>query len=157
MMLGRHSAAGKTFIIAFFLALWIGEGSLLSASAMRLPQSPFKAEKKLGRWLKREPSVREKISRIIAQNPAAGSYAFPAALAEMGLKDALADIPAVEERRTGASRPRPMGCANFSECRLPPLELDTVSGEPLEPAIQAMLRPWLWLAEAVGRRLVLTP
>jgi hypothetical protein len=117
----------------------------------------LKAEKKLNRWLNHESAVRKKIARLQAQADGAGAnaYSISAALTDRDLKDALADAPAsgLEAPEPGPSRP--MGCMSFSDCEMPTLELDTQAGERLEPALIAMLRPWLFMAEFRGQHMVL--
>jgi|GEM_PF-2971472 len=94
------------------------------------------AEDRLSAWLAADPAVREKIGRAQAAAPA---------LADPDLKDALSDQPALKAQ--------PLGCQDFKGCSVPPLAMDLPSGAPVEPAIRAMLRPWIWLADARGARL----
>jgi hypothetical protein len=111
-----------------------------SAATIELPRSTLKAEKKLHRWLNHESAVRDRIAALQTQ-----------ADAESDLKDAVSDTP-----ESAAPAPRNLGCEDFPSCRVPILELDTQPGEPLEPAVLAMLKPWIWLAEFRGKHLVLT-
>ena len=50
-----------------------------------------------------------------------------------------------------------LACQDFETCAVPPLAMDIPAGEPVEHAIRAMLRPWIWLADARGARLGVAP
>jgi hypothetical protein len=126
----------------------------LSAATLDLPVSTLKAEKKLHRWLNHDSTLKDTIARLQARSTAASAepQSIPDFLAERDLKDALADDRAPSSPSNAA---RPMGCGDFPSCRMPVLELNLQTGEPLEPAILAMLKPWLWLAENRGQHLLL--
>jgi hypothetical protein len=136
---------------------------LLCAPALRAqpsqPASPSKtaviADDKLRAWLATDKKIREKISRTQVTAHAAPVFADP------DLKDSVADIPAKGEnarqdllgRLPGLQGPKQMGCQDFQSCTVPPLALDIPAGESVEAAIRAMVRPWIWLADARGTRL----
>ncbi len=105
-------------------------------------QTAIIADDRLRAWLATDPDIQEKITQ--AQN------ATPV-FADPDLKDAVADRPA----DTAISQQ--LGCQDFKNCAVPPLALDIPAGEPVEPAIRAILRPWIWLADARGARLGVMP
>jgi hypothetical protein len=116
---------------------------LVSAVPLRAaPVQPSKialaAEERLHSWLAADPKVQEKISRAQAPAP------FPI---EDDLKDSVADQP------SGPKDPQPAECQNLQGCATPPLAVDVPAGEAVEPAIHAMMRPWILLADAKGVRL----
>lgn len=118
-----------------------------------------RAEDRLRSWLERQPQVRGKITQI--ENQRERDAARPRfELADYDLKDAVADTPAatagdrkILSRLPGLRAPENRGCASFAQCAQPPLALDLSAGEPILPAIRALLRPWLWLQQARRRRL----
>jgi hypothetical protein len=140
---------------------------LLCAPALRAQTAPSAspsqtsmiADDRLRAWLATDSKVREKISRT--QDAAQTAPA----LADPDLKDAVADRPIDAEsarrellsRLPGVSAPRPMGCQDFQSCTVPPLALDIPAGDSVEVAIRAMVRPWIWLADARGTRLGVAP
>jgi hypothetical protein len=140
---------------------------LLCAPALRAqPQaaaSPSQtsviADDRLRAWLATDSKVRQKIARTLDE-----AHSAPA-LADPDLKDAVADQPVDAEssrrellaRLPGVSAPRPMGCQDFQSCAVPPLALDIPAGQSVEAAIRAMVRPWIWLADARGTRLGVAP
>ena len=117
-------------------------------------QTASVADDRLRAWLSSDAKVREKING--AQAPAA---------VEADLKDALADRPADKAgerkgliaRLPGLRASKALGCADFETCAVPPLAMDIPAGEPVESAIRAMVRPWIWLADARGARLGVAP
>ena len=136
---------------------------LLCAPALRaqpVPQAaPSKtaviADDRLRAWLAVDPKVREKINQAQDAAPTA---------ADLDLKDAVADRPVDAQsqrqelmaRLPGMKAPRRLGCQDFTTCSVPPLAMDLPAGESVETAIRAMLRPWIWLADARGTRLGVT-
>jgi hypothetical protein len=151
----RRDPAGR---LCLCLALCLIGSTPAAAAVLELPKASLKAEKKLSRWLTGEKTVRKRIARLQTQTAAAGTadYALPTALTDRDLKDAVTDAQASAGKAREPGGSRPIGCRDFSDCRMPTLELDTQSGDRLEPAILAMLRPWLLLAEFRGQHLVLT-
>jgi hypothetical protein len=131
---------------------------LLCAPALRAqpaqPASPSQiADDRLRAWLATDPKVREKINRT---QDAAPVFADP------DLKDAVADGPVdmksdLLARLPGLKAPRQLDCQDFQSCAVPPLALDIPAGESVETAIRAMVRPWIWLADARGTRLGVAP
>jgi hypothetical protein len=119
-------------------------------------QTAVIADDRLRAWLAADPKVREKINQAQAATPV---------FADPDLKDAIADRPVDAEsqrqelmaRLPGMKAPRKLGCQDFASCTVPPLALDIPAAEPVEPAIRAMLRPWIWLADARGTRLGVAP
>ena len=105
----------------------------LRAEPVRPSQTALVADDRLRAWLATDPKVREKISRT--QN------------AESSRRGLLARLPA----------PQQSGCQDFTTCSAPPVAMDLPAGESVETAIRAMLRPWIWLAEARGVRLGVAP
>ncbi|MBI5240693.1 MAG: hypothetical protein HY926_09490 [Elusimicrobia bacterium] len=119
-------------------------------------QTAAAADDRLRALLSSDAKVREKIGKTQSSAPV---------FAETDLKDAVADRPAdpASERQEllarlpGLRAPRASGCADFKSCSVPPLAMDIPAGEPVEHAIRAMLRPWIWLADARGARLAVAP
>ena len=128
----------------------------LRAEPVQPSHTAVVADDRLRAWLAVDPKVREKINRTQAAAPV---------VADPDLKDAIADRPvdAQSQRRElmarlpGMKAPRQMGCQDFTTCSIPPLAMDIPVGENVETAIRAMLRPWIWLADARGTRLGVTP
>ncbi|MFI5363295.1 MAG: hypothetical protein ACHQ49_15115 [Elusimicrobiota bacterium] len=162
-MSSGHSAARRRLVASLAFVVALAAPALSRGSTLDLPQASIKAEKKIRRWLKSDSAVRRIVARLQTQESGAASaaYSLPPALADRDLKDAVADAPAPSAKDGGAGWRRapdaPLGCADFPSCRSPILEMETQPGQKLEPAVLAMLRPWLWLAEFRGRHLVLTP
>ena len=129
--------------------LWAGSGRL------DLPKGSARAEESLRAWIGRQDSIREAIGKA-AQTP-------KPIFAEDDLKDALADGAAPGGRQAllarlpGLRQPRAHGCPNLEECAAAPLALDLEAGEPVEPAVRELLRPWLWLAQARSGTLSISP
>jgi hypothetical protein len=137
---------------------------LLCAPALRAqsaqPASPSQtavtADDRLRAWLEYDSTAHEKICRVQNAKPA---------LADEDLQDAVADMPAdagssrqdLLARLPGLKAPQQMGCQDFQSCTVPPLALDIPAGESVETAIRAMVRPWIWLADARGIRLGVAP
>lgn len=131
---------------------------LLCAPLLRAEPSKAAAaaDDRLRALLASDAKVREKIGKTQSSAPV---------FAETGLKDAVADRPVdpAGERREllarlpGLRAPRVAGCQDFETCAVPPLVMDIPAGEPVEHAIRAMLRPWIWLADARGARLGVAP
>ena len=151
----RRDPIGRLFLC---LALCLIGSAPAAAAVLDLPKASLKAEKKLSRWLTGESTVRKRIARLQTRTADAltADYALPTALTDRDLKDAVTDVQASAGKAREPGPSRPMGCMNFSDCHMPTLELDTQAGEHLEPALLAMLRPWLLLAEFRGQHLVLT-
>jgi hypothetical protein len=122
---------------------------LLCASAARAqPSRPASsvqtatiADDRLRVWLTTDPKVREKITRTQDATPV---------FVEPVLKDAVSDGPSMQA-------PLQLGCRDFTTCLMPPLALDLPAGANIEAAIRAMVRPWIWLADAKGVRLGVAP
>jgi hypothetical protein len=116
----------------------------------------LKADDRLRAWLSSDAKVREKIGKTQSSAPV---------FAETDLKDAVADRTAdsagerqeLLARLPGMRAPRALGCQDLETCSVPPLALDIPAGEPVEHAIRAMLRPWIWLTDARGARLAVAP
>ncbi|MFA6003141.1 MAG: hypothetical protein WC881_03645 [Elusimicrobiota bacterium] len=152
--------------LCFLAALWLNlAAASAEASSMRLPRSASRAEDRIRSWLQTDAAIRERLAR--AETAADQAAPRPSAVfADPDLKDAVADAPArpdpERERRRllahlpGMKAPAALGCSDFKSCSAPPLAWDVAPGEPLEPAIRALLRPWLWLQEGRGRRLSLS-
>ena len=118
-----------------FAVLLLNTAPLLAA-----PVQPSKAavapDAHLRAWLAADPKVQEKLARMKAPS-----------FVEPGLKDAVADRPA-----DPPSGLKP-DCRDLKSCVIPPLAMDVPAGEPAEPAVLAMIQPWIWLADAKGVRL----
>jgi len=136
-------------------------GTSLYASPVKLPKASVRAEDQLRVWLDQEPAIRAKLGLVQAQ-----ATAVPAVFAEPDLKDAVRDSGAPDPERSrrellarlpGLQASSVPVCRDLAGCSAPLLSQDVAAGEPLEPAIRALLRPWLLLAEAQGRRISVTP
>jgi len=160
-----RSSAGAALLAALVCA----SPALAGSGRLNLPKSSSKAEYRLSAWLDREPVIWQKLSLAQEQPaPATAQTFYPRthpdfAFADPSLKDAVADIPAQNDterelcallaRLPGMPTWPAQGCRSYPDCDVPPLALDIEANEPMQPAIRALLRPWLWLAEARGRRL----
>ncbi len=97
------------------------------------------ADSRLSAWIAKDAALQEKLAR-------AGALAF----VEPDLKDAVADC------RAEAPASRRAECPDLVTCAAPPLSLELSAGDPVEPAIHALMRPWIWLTDAAGAGLRLT-
>lgn len=120
----------------FWVILLLHAAPLL-ASPVQTAKPALAPVDHLRAWLAASPAVQEKLSRVKAPS-----------FVESDLKDAVADRP-VE----AANSPRQPKCPDLQGCAVPPLAMDIPVGEPVEPAILAMMKPWIWLADAKGVRL----
>jgi hypothetical protein len=109
----------------------------LLASPVQTAKPALAPVEHLRAWLAANPVVQAKLSRD--KTPS---------FVEPDLKDSIADRPVAEE-----SSHRQPECPDLPGCAVPPLAMDVPAGEPVEPAILAMMRPWIWLADAKGVRL----
>ncbi len=125
-----------------FCAAALFAAAPLSAAPVRPAMHALNAEERLVVWLASNPSVRQKLGHI---------QAVAAPFADPSLKDAVADQPAIVK-----AAPR-IGCRNLASCAVAPVSMDVPAGAAVEPAIRALLRPWIWLAEARGARLGIAP
>lgn len=114
---------------------------LNAATVLAAPVPPTKAalsaDVHLRTWFHADAKAQEKIARAQALT-----------FVEPDLKDAVAD------GRASAPKPRRRpDCKSLQDCAVPPLAVDVPAGEAVEPAVLAMMRPWIWLAEGKGVRL----
>jgi len=138
----------------------------LRADPIRLSEYSAKAEDRLRAWLDQDAGVRAKLGQVAAAQAPAAQAAAPAPFADPDLKDAVAEAPQPDQkaarrqllsRLPGLAAPQSQGCASPEECRVPPLVMDIAPGGSIEPAIRAMVRPWIWLADERGLRLAVAP
>lgn len=154
-----------SYVTAVILSL---AAASADAASVRLPVSAGQAEDRIRSWLQTDGAIRERLSdtEAAAEQAAPKGAAAADILVEPDLKDALAEVPAqpdpARERQEllkhlpGIKNPDFLGCTDFKSCNTPALALDVAPGEPLEPAVRALLRPWLWLQEARGQRLAVS-
>jgi hypothetical protein len=120
---------------------------LNAAPLLAAPVQPSKvalaADARLRAWLAADAKVQEKLARAEAPS-----------FVEPDLKDAVADRPV---RPPELKAPPQPDCQDFHDCAVPPLAMDIPAGEPVEPAILALMQPWIWLADAKGVRLGVAP
>jgi hypothetical protein len=128
-------------------ALLLNAAPLLAAPVQPL-QAARAGEVRLRAWLAANPELQAKLARAVASS-----------FVEPDLKDAVADRPVEssrlgdDARQPGLKAPPQPDCRDFQGCAVPPLAMDVPPGEPVEPAILAMMKPWIWLADAEGMRL----
>jgi hypothetical protein len=116
------------------------------SSSMQSSRTVTVGEVRLRGWLDADAVLQDKLARAAAPS-----------FVESDLKDSVADRPLnPESSRSGMADvkalPQPE-CQDFQSCSVPPLAMDVPAGQPIEPAILAMMRPWIWLADAKGARL----
>lgn len=125
------------------------------------------AEYRLRAWLELDDTLQAKLGQLEAQH--AAPFADP------GLRDSVSDAPSagdlrrrIEQAQTdkrrqlaarlpGMSAPDIRGCPTLGDCAQPPLALDVDDPEHLRAALRALLRPWMLLAQARGRKLRVEP
>ncbi|MFI5349629.1 MAG: hypothetical protein ACHQ2Z_08805 [Elusimicrobiota bacterium] len=112
---------------------------LNAAPLLAAPESSSKValagEEHLRAWIAADVKIQEKL--VLAEAPP---------FAEADLKDSLSDRPVLKS-------PEQPECRDFRTCAVPPLTIDVPVGDAPADAILAMMRPWLWLADAKGVRL----
>jgi hypothetical protein len=124
--------------------LLLNAAPLLAASS-GTSKAARAANERLSAWLTADRGVQAKLARAKAPS-----------FVEPDLRDAVADAPVPSEpaeRRPILRIGRTSSCRNLRDCAVPPLAMDVPAGAPVEPAVLAMMRPWIWLAEAKGARL----
>lgn len=127
----------------------------VDASALRLSAGP-KAEDKLRRFVAEDRALRARLDDAVRREAV-----FRAEARETDLRDAVAETPATREdiiaQLPGMKVPPASNCPTFVECHQPPFSETVPHHELLSDAIRRMLRPWLLLQDARGRKLDVVP
>lgn len=113
-----------------------------------------KSEDALRRFVTADKTVRARLDDAKAREAA-----FRAEARESGLRDAVADAPATREQLLaelpGMKVPPAGSCATLASCATIELAEDVAHPELLADAVRRMLRPWLLLQSAQGRKAVI--
>lgn len=129
--------------------------SAVDASALRLAAGP-KAEDKLRRFVAEDRALRARLDDAVRREAV-----FRAEARETDLRDAVAETPVTREdiiaQLPGMQVPPASNCPTFVECHQPPFSETVAHHELLPDAIRRMLRPWMLLQEARGRKLDVVP
>lgn len=110
-----------------------------------------KSEDALRRFITADKSVRARLDDAKAREAA-----FRAEARESGLRDAVADAPVTREQLLselpGMKVPPAGACASLAACATIELAEDVAHPELLSDAVRRLLRPWMLLQAARGRK-----
>jgi hypothetical protein len=110
-----------------------------------------KSQDRLRRFVSADKGVKARLDDAKAREAA-----FRAEARETGLRDAVADAPATREEMIaelpGMKVPPAGACATLASCATIELAEDVAHPELLSDAVRRMLRPWLLLQAARGRK-----